>query len=467
MKFLKILLLASISVLLHVPVQSQEYLVSLKSQRLKVAINNFTLTDVIDAREEKCCIGYVYGGYQNRRLTVNVEDGIKASFHALLKSGFKDGTENIPLLIKINKLFVYEFKSNENTTAVLEINIDFYTQENGSYFYEFMAGHYINFSGENPRSNIDKMIAKATEKCCTEFLHRMKLGLGYHQKTDEKEVYENSLKKTIVVSTRSRNRKNCIYYSFNGFRDNLADTITNFYPKNIRENYDIRGFQKFKFVSSEIETDEVWGVYFDKNLYIKIDDIFIPVIVTDTEYIIKNMIAFHKNQNLLYGAGLGFFITFGAVGGAIIGVGIGALSHQKSEISDIDYRIDMATGMPIPLGELHYLKYESELIFFTNKFKGQCPDLYINGKKECSFKPDSYFSFLVTPEINPVEICLKSNSNEYCETVSADIFNTMFFEAVIKNNGKVSLFEHKSPSMRSSITNLIEKGKIARLNSSE
>lgn len=440
---------------------AQEYLVSLKGKELNIIDNSFEVTELIDARKEKCCIGYVYGGYQDTKWIVNIEGGVQESLTSFFKSGFKHATGQIPLIIKLNRLFVYEVKSGDNQSFMLEINMDFYTKENDTYFHEFTAGHYIHSYGENPKKDIDKMIAKALVSSCAEFLGRMEEDLGYHQTTNEITLRENSLNAVILAQSRSSNQGNCIYYTFNGFRDNVADSSINFYPKNVRENYDILGYQKFKFESTVISTDLIWGVLFNKQLYIQIDGVFIPVKETGNDYLIDNMISFDKDQIPMYGAAYGF-VLFGAIGGAIIGVSI-ALAKDNVPL-DLAYKLDMATGMPIAIGDQYYREYVSEMIFFTESYKDQNLELFINGKKVCSFQPESYFSYFATPDMNPMEICLKTESDEYCETLSSNVFNTMFFEATVTKKGQTGLFLNKSPSIKSYIINLIEKGKMAKIN---
>jgi hypothetical protein len=110
-------------------------------------------------------------------------------------------------------------------------------------------------------------------------------------------------------------------------------------------------------------------------------------------------------------------------------------------------------------------KMSSKLIFYTEKFEGENLSLFINGNKECTLKPDSYFLAAINQDKNPINVCLKSDSDEYCESITVDPAKTKYFEAMIDNKGKVTLYEKKSQSMQSSIDYLIEKGKIEKIES--
>jgi len=141
---------------------------------------------------------------------------------------------------------------------------------------------------------------------------------------------------------------------------------------------------------------------------------------------------------------------------------VDAETHEGS-VLDNDNKLDMTNGIPAPLNEANFTMNEAELIFFTNKTNDQNFELFINGKKKCSFMPNSYYSMRLTSQAIPINVCLKSDSDEYCEAISVDIFNTRYFEVIINKKGKVSLFEKKSASMHSSINYLIEKGKMVKI----
>jgi len=193
--------------------------------------------------------------------------------------------------------------------------------------------------------------------------------------------------------------------------------------------------------------------------YIQIDAVFIPIKVTPTAYVIKNLASFYQNGRLMEaGAEMGLL--------GLIAASKKVYDQDKSYNSDYlekQFIIDMSTGMPVPMEETDSRKFESKLIFYTDKYDGENLDLSINGKKVCSFMPNSYFTIKVTLDENPLNICLKSDSDEYCETISVEIFNTMYFEAIINKKGMVSLFEKKSHAMQSSINYLIENGKMVKI----
>jgi len=87
-------------------------------------------------------------------------------------------------------------------------------------------------------------------------------------------------------------------------------------------------------------------------LYIQFAEIFIPVKETLTDYVIENLLSLKENDNsrTVGGAGIGFLLL-GPIGAAA-GAGIGALSEKPNhDILYSKFKIDMTTGMPVPLLE--------------------------------------------------------------------------------------------------------------------
>jgi hypothetical protein len=129
---------------------------------------------------------------------------------------------------------------------------------------------------------------------------------------------------------------------------------------------------------------------------------------------------------------------------------------------DIKFKIDLTTGMLVPANKSETKRVSAKLLFYVQRFDPDKLklDLYVNNVPYCELQPMSYTSTIVAYDENPVKICLKSGSDEYCETITADMFNTIYFEAIIKKKGKVELFPNRSESTIISIRRRIEEGTL-------
>lgn len=489
MKNRKVALIFNILLLLSAALPAQEHTISLKGKILNLPDNPYQVVEVIDAREEKCCLGFVGNlplGNTKVNIPVIIEPGLSESLLSLLKTGFSEASSKTQIIIKINRLFVYDLWGKKNFNNVLEINLDFYVREGGAYYHELNTGQCINYSFSllDSKQKLEEIIATGAENCCKEFLHRMKNNLGYHEKTNENELYENSLNQNLLTKIKNQNRKDGIYYTFSGFRDNLADTVNTYSLNSLGGRYNSFGFKKLTIDNKKIKRDDIWGVSFDNKLYVKNDGVMIPVEYSENGFIINHLPYSRKSTALFLGAGIGFTIAAGfgllaygpvaifdlgllGLSGALTGAGIGGLTYIDNmyEVSKSPHRIDMATGMIVLVEEPAYRKFAGELVFFIEKYKGQNPELYVNGEKITSFQPKSYVSVVVPMENNTVEICLKSTNDEFCKTVSVDIFNTNYYQVKIREDGQVKFIPITAEKKKLSKQKKIEDGKFVKIDS--
>nr|NQU92280.1 hypothetical protein [Bacteroidota bacterium] len=486
MNYTKITLLVSLSLLLLKASLTQNLIVSLDGHKLEPPDNNYNVIEIIDVREGKRYIGYVFDGSIDEIKPVNLQNELGAALIPLFKPDSIITAGNTPLIIKINKFQISDHGGHNGLNRILEINLDFYTKVDGRYYHEFIAGYYINSSAKARKQNIDEMITEAIEHVFIEFIHRMNNDWGYHKEAFEDELYMNSLDHESLMKTEVIYHRNCIYYTFNGFRDNLADTVTTFHPKLIKNVYKELDYHKFKFKKTKIDAGDVWGVCFNDKLYIQVGDMFIPVETRQNTFIIDKMLSFKKHSGFGKGAGIGYLIgaglgfaalypagIFAAItvcgfSGSLVGAYIGALTTKYNyNILNQNYKVDISTGMPVPIDasvDQVLPLNKTELIFYTTKIKEQNINLYINKKMICSLKSKSFVSYFAPLGIKPTEICLESNSDNHCEEISADLTKKKYFEVILNKEGKVSLFQKKSESMKSSIDRRIENGKLERIN---
>jgi len=277
MKKLKFIFLLSWAILIQCALFAQDYIVSLKGAKINIPENNYLVTQVIDARIEKSCHGYIFGDYPSSRRQVKIEGGIEASLLSVLKSGSNSSVGKNPVIIKINKLSVFEdgysVMGKSYVYAEMQINMDFYTILNDTIFHQFNAGRYVKFihvdiyHGISPKGQIDDQIVKITELCYSEFLQRMRLNLGHQQVVSQQQLQENSLNQEQLAKSRSNNYKNGIYHSFNDFRDNILDTLTIISQKSIDTWAYNLGCKIFKFEDSNIKPINIWGVEYNRITY--------------------------------------------------------------------------------------------------------------------------------------------------------------------------------------------------------
>lgn len=376
MKTVASILPISFFLLVHFSLTAQ--FVSLKGHKISLPENNYSVVEVIDARNDveqqndKSVIGLAYDyDLHRKKKPVKMDDKLETSLLSLFQSNDTQNPEKLPLIIKINKFLISDFGGKNDLHCVIEVNLDFYTVENGMYYHEFIAGRYLNSSAHYPIQIIDMMIINSLELCYNEFLHRMDNHWGYHIETAKNELQNNSLNHETFTNEKIYFKKDAIYHSFNDFRDNFADTLTKFKLKLIGGEYG-SGISKLKSQITDkgsINVNEIWGAQYNGKLYIQVAGHFIPVVSTPDGYVINSMTTFNKHNYTRSGFKTGYYVVFfptavlglialGPIGiffpsallglaGGGIGAGIGALS-PKIKLMNSEYKIDEATGMPVP-----------------------------------------------------------------------------------------------------------------------
>jgi hypothetical protein len=434
---------------------SKDHLLTIQNEKLKVPNFNFYVTEVIDSRDEKIGIGYFKKSKRANRSMANFSSEFTMELFSLFMNNFKKDEKKKPLIIKFNHLYLYDnYLADYGNTGVVEVNIDFYTLIDGLYYHEFSAGGHRTFTSNCTNYKFEKYTVWAVQDCFIEFQERMEKQQGYHQLVDQAELFSNSINWKLEENTLKHTRKRGLYYSFNDFRDNITDTLTNFYIKVI-PNYDFEcDYIKFKLDDKNVKTGEIWGFYEDEKIFMRYLNTFAQITPSDSGFILESLPYRYMTDGTH--AGIWYsYLYFGITGGIAAGI-IGTMAGKPGK-EKFKCKLDLATGMATPIIKSNFKTVRAELVIYAQKFKHKKHklDLYVNGEFHCNIRPKSFTSIIIEYDENPVQLCLKSELDEYCETISMDMFNIMFFEAIIKKNGTVDLFPNRGESMKKSIVHQI------------
>ncbi len=456
--------------------------ISLKNQKIRLPENNFIVTKIFDARTDNKYIGLVYD-YVNQpgiKKMVGFNEPLNMELISLFETQNTTNANSTPLYITVNKLKVSDNDGVNKLHRLLEINMDFYIKENDRYYHEFTAGKYVT-STQNPTTQkIDKMITDAVSNCYSEFLYRMNNKTSYHKEVAFEDLKHNTLQDQAQNTSFELIGKNRIYYTFNMFRDNLADSETQFLLKNLNKYHN--DLAVLRYYPSDIETASVstiWGVVYDNNLYVQVDGIFVKTRSTKDGYIIDNMINFKNKSKAKKGFKTGYYVglvpglLLGGFSGALvlsvvtggIGAGIGAISRDI-EMSSETYKIDMLTGLPKPIliKNNEEIKNMKQLVFYSRKFNSRIPELIINEKTICQFNQNSYYIHTFPDTLSNLVACLKSSADTYCQGITTDFAGKRYFEVIVKSDGKLSIFEKKQSQTIKYVEDEIKTRKLWSLN---
>lgn len=134
-------------------------------------------------------------------------------------------------------------------------------------------------------------------------------------------------------------------------------------------------------------------------------------------------------------------------------------------IEDYECRtnINHEKGAIAAFEDAEFYNRKNSIMVYTGKNKEKNLDLIINGKIISKLIPNSYCLLLVTGSEENVNICIKSDSEEYCESFEPDEKKTLYFEAIINKKGKLDIFPTRSEQTISWIWQQINDNKLSKI----
>ena len=442
---------------------ADNYEISLKNKKVRTEFHDYSIQKVIDARENTTCIGFLHGGYISSNRPIVFKEGVAGEFKQLFEKSFEPRAGALPLIITVNHLFVYEINNKEMSFDAVEINLDFYVKDGDEWYHEFQAAEHVVSYQKTPTPQFEKMLTDALEISIEDFAQRMREGLGYHRQKDEEELYLNGLKEDLHRQIMASNRSEGIYRSYNDYRDNLAIANMSFTVQDSKPNREDNNFYTVRTIYDGKKLKDVWGIYYHDTLFVNLFDNYYPAVWEGEKLIIKDPPVLKHNNAAGVGVMVGAGVAFGLVGGIAAAVLIPVSSNPKSAHRDL--AIDIATGIPGPIETPDFKIVKAQLVLYTDDFPNdEHPlQLIINDSLVFDFDQQSYLMMDVFPEDNPVKICLKSDTDKYCEKFEGELFNTSYIEMLIDKKGKVDFFHKKSIHSITPVRQKIEEGKLSQI----
>ncbi len=451
--------------------------VSLKNQQLAIPENDYFITRVIDCRHELSDSALLQRRKNISTSQLYFEDHPDQSIFNMFKSAIEDTVGKIPVILKIN-WFKFETTDLE---IFLGANFDFYTLKDGKIYYEFMAGNYRDINPEKHYTGFEEEQAVAIiEQSYQEFLHRMNNKLGYHKAVQEYAILHNSLLNEAIPNFTVSPPKTGLYYSFNNFRDNLADTTSQFTSRKRQD-----GKRTFNINAGGIE--QAWAVAYYDEMYLNYKGHSVRLIDSTGDWFINSRIKQRVSGNAKKGGQIGVYVGLAAnillyastsvfsVPAALltlllppIGYGIGALIPNY-EIYDVNSKIDMITGRAIPIRAFYYQDLAkpnpgvNKLVYYFPKKNHAKLKIIMNEADTILFKRSSYFTYQLQNNANKVNFCLKSNWNELCDSIVLVRHQDYHFEVNLKKDGTINCDRIQNPKIIKKYSRWIDQGTMKDL----
>ncbi|WOK04847.1 hypothetical protein RT717_17330 [Imperialibacter roseus] len=133
------------------------YVIKLNPDYINIPNRSFYIDQVIDNRTDKSRIGIVHNGTQR---LAQFEYGLENSLEGYLKSAFPTTTQEIPIVMVINRLEISEKPANVGEVGYADISVDFFTGE----IKLFSTDQHVEVTGNDVtklhEANIREAVAK-------------------------------------------------------------------------------------------------------------------------------------------------------------------------------------------------------------------------------------------------------------------------------------------------------------------
>ena len=446
---------------------AEDYIISLKDLTVSSNLKGYYVDSVINASVEDSCIGFVQKGMLNRQEPAFLMPGIATEVGNCLKRSFPKSDSAIPLIIRINHLYIYELTSLTKELSGIIVSISFITKINNGYNDEFLAGSSFEKTGLDVTGFHPHNIIVAFGNCFDDFSRMVETGMLHPQKISENDLILNPFKhpEKFAIFQKPHVRKG-LFESFYSFRDCTPDTVTPFSVEYHLQKKDSARLRASINISSGLSPKKIYGFSDGKNIFVWAGSGFARVNWEEnstTLWVIKSDANNGPSSGVFIGTLLG-----GAIGGALAGL------PTKSSSDMVDgcgkFTIDYKTGRIIPIAIPDYLRSGSITIIFLSKASAGDAKLTIIHVHDtlCTLNPGNYFKLSLPSKFRDIKLvftgkdCISKEELFYLK-----LFNTDVYLAKIKRNKEIVIskpFEQVKTDILNGMStyNTIVKGDLSQ-----
>ena len=399
---------------------TKDIIITLKNETCNEKLEDYCIEKVINSLNGEKCIGFLNA---IKKKPIFFENEINDEVSRFYNVNSSENKELIPLIIRINNLFIYPVAYIGQVSLVANVNLSFIVHEDTTCYEVFNATVTKEESvfAENA-SSCTKTLTKALEKCIIQFKQRSTTNKLKRKIIYNKALYNNPLITNDYPIFEATSYEKGIYWDFYDFRDNTPDKTIPF-SINYIEIEDSLLEAKLKLDSVNLKTkikdffigkpDDIWGFSDEEHIFIRRADKYISLERNDSMFYIiarpKEFGSYTSNYGMHHGA---------------LGVLISSM-FEHSLYDENKYILDFAYGDLNSYYESSYTKIESRLIFYSaeNNTRSEYIDLYTDDKYVCRLTTNTWHQINLPSSIRQIEIkALSSNGQEVSEIIDANLF---------------------------------------------
>ncbi len=311
---------------LTVFLQAQK-VISLGKPDIQVSVRRFNIAEVVDARMDTAFVGLArVGGFNHKTLVALKQGTVRTAVKEWLQQALPNKLNLPEVLVKINRLGVWEEVGFAQEMAKVSADFDFYYQKDGTYIW---LGDLHYWHNESTGLDVTKFhndnLRGALQAAC----HFLTDSVHWNNLPTALASPDKVVAPVVLPILTDSSLKVGAYRNFREFRDNHPTVSCRIEEKDSTKVLLIEGKRgKFRRV---ISSDHLWGFYDGQNLYFNQRGTFFPLENKQGRFQFRG---FDIDQ--VYNS-----MSFGVIGFGIIG---GVVSYALAKQSRSLYFIDWESG---------------------------------------------------------------------------------------------------------------------------
>jgi len=415
-----------------------DYEISLKDLVVTSSMRGYYVEKVINVSSEESCIGFVQTGMFNKQVPAVMNPTISGEVEECLKRSIPENKSLKPLIIRINRLYIYELTWSSKEIACIELSVSFITRDSTGYTDRFLAGVSFSRNGLDVTGFHSDNIIQALGECFDHFQKASELGKWQHRPISENELMQNPLNSPRKFAVFKNKPTRGLFKTFYSFRDGHPDSATKFIVNYKIPKKDTLRVRASLELPDHLSQKEYYAFCDGKDLFVWAGSGFAKVIRRDSAFYVK-VDAHDANE----GASSGVYMA-GLLGGALGGL-LAALATEATMAAATgpgSCYVDFVSGRLIPVNIPDYLKVESNTIFFLSHASPEDTKLLVINQQDtlCSLVPGNYLKLSLPSKFRELTLIFTGQDiQKREETIQPRLFNTDLFLVRVKRNREITI----------------------------
>ena len=323
---------------------AQTHTLDLSRQDLQVRLRSFYISRVIDARIVDSSVGVVQKSIVNSKAAAVFPKPLAEEFYTFFSLHLPRQDGQLPLMLRVNKLWVSEHTTSSAESGTAEVRLDFIYEQDSLYYLLYSAVSLKTRYGMVVTHKHEENIAGALAACLQEFANRdFSSMLAQAERLTLAQVnrkYDNAATTHQYPILTAASYTPGVYLTLDEFRNNSPGIISGY---EIKER---SGLDKFmtgggSYVPVMATTEgkdkpmkEAWGFSDGEHLFMNVNGSFVPLALVNGNFLFMGPPA----SNGVSTATVVGSVAGGIVGGVVAG-GIAAAATKPSV-----YTLNLETG---------------------------------------------------------------------------------------------------------------------------